>query len=98
MTVANVRKGTYQGNWSLCVYKCDQTQICVCISDVYARQRPMCALLYDSTLGPSTNTRHYLSTHSDVVGDEGTTKLMLTVMTNMQNIFELYDDLEWKKV
>ena len=56
-------------------------------ADVYARQRPMCALLYDSTLGPSTNTRHYLSTHSDVVGDEdmdeGTTKLMLMVRTVM---------------
>ena len=31
MTITNVRKGTYQGNWSLCVYKCDKTQICVCI-------------------------------------------------------------------
>ena len=71
----------------------------VCVfADVYARQRPMCALLYDSTLGPSTNTRHHLSTQSDVVGDEGTAKLMLTVTTNTQNIFELYDDLEWKKV
>ena len=49
-------------------------------ADVYARQRPMCALLYDSTLGPSTNTRHHLSTHGDVAGDEDidedTTKLM----------------------
>ena len=53
----------------------------VCVfADVYARQRPMCALLYDSTLGPSTNTRHHLSTHDDVAGDEDidedTTKLM----------------------
>ena len=60
----------------------------VCVfADVYARQRPMCALLYDSTLGPSTNTRHHLSTQSDVVGDddmdEGTAKLMLTVKTKL---------------
>ena len=59
----------------------------VCVfADVYARQRPMCALLYDSTLGPSTNTRHYLSTHGDVGDedmDEDTTKLMLMVRTVM---------------
>ena len=56
------------------------TDLCCVFADVYARQRPMCALLYDSTLGPSTNTRHHLSTHGDVAGDEDidedTTKLM----------------------
>ena len=36
--------------------------IWVCVfAAVYAAQPSVCALLYDSTLGASTNTRHYLS-------------------------------------
>ena len=58
--------------------------IWVCVfAAVYAAQPSVCALLYDSTLGASTNTRHYLSFWPQVAYYTITTTIMVIVITTI---------------